>query len=152
MAWSDLRRPTAALVLAASAGTLSAADVVAQSDREAAPKQERPSISISLTPRAGLAPVEVRAVVELKGGSDNFEEYYCATLEWEWDDGALSESTTDCAPYDPKASEIQRRFTASHKFVRGGQYRITFRLKKKDKVVSMASGIVRVSGGNPFGT
>jgi hypothetical protein len=97
-----------------------------------------------------MAPAQVTATVELKGGSNNFEEYYCATIEWDWDDGSRSETTPDCEPYDEITSEIRRRYTVQHNYRRGGFYRVSFRLKKKDKVLALVTSTVQVSGGNPF--
>jgi len=141
-------RRSALVALAAVVTITSAVAVRAQADTST---QERPSLSVRLTPRVGLAPLEVRAVAELKDGSDNFEEYYCATIEWDWDDGSRSESTTDCEPYDPTTSEIQRRFTARHEYRNGGIYRVTFNLKRDDKVLARAAQQVQYNGGSPFG-
>lgn len=141
------RYGSASFVLALAAMLCAAAVPVAQED---AAKQERPSLSLRLTPRVGLAPLEVRAVAQLKEGSDNFEEYYCATIEWDWDDGARSESTTDCEPYDPQTSKIQRRFTAQHRYRVGGRYRVTFNLKRDDRVLARAAQTGQYTGGNPF--
>ncbi|HEY7445883.1 MAG TPA: hypothetical protein VH701_25875 [Vicinamibacterales bacterium] len=113
-------------------------------------KNERPSLSLKLNPRTAMAPAQVTATVELKGGSNNFEEYYCATIEWDWDDGSRSETTPDCEPYDEITSEIRRRYTVQHNYRRGGFYRVSFRLKKKDKVLALVTSTVQVSGGNPF--
>ena len=68
------------------------------------------------------------------GGADDFEEYYCPTVEWEWGDGTQSESTTDCEPYEAGKSEIKRRFIVEHVF-RAGHYQVSFRLKRRDKAV-----------------
>ncbi len=140
----------ALLVLAsllAAAGATYAAD---QADQKDTAKHERPSLSLKLNPRTAMAPAAVTATVELKGGSNNFEEYYCATIEWDWDDGSRSETTPDCEPYDEATSEIRRRYTVQHNFRRGGFYRVSFRLKKKDKVLALVTSTVQVSGGSPF--
>src|SRR3970282_861343 len=97
MPCSDVRRRWAALAMVAACSAFAGgAGAAGQADRKEEPKQERPSLSLSLSPRTGIAPAQVRATAEFRGGSDNFEEYYCASVEWEWDDGSLSESTTDC--------------------------------------------------------
>lgn len=140
-------RTSALALLALLAIFAYAAGAAAQDDEDG---QKRPSLSVRLTPRVGLAPLDVRAVAELKNGSDNFEEYYCATIEWDWDDGSRSESTTDCEPYDPATSEIQRRFTARHRYRRGGRYRVTFNLKRDDDVLARASSQGQYTGGDIF--
>ena len=87
------------------------------------------------------------AAAELKGGDDDFEEYYCPTIEWNWGDGTVSESTNDCDPYEAGKSQIRRRFTVSHNYRRSGAFRISFRLKNKDKVLASSTTIVRLLGG-----
>jgi hypothetical protein len=135
--------------LLAAAGATYAADQK-EADQKDTAKHERPSLSLKLNPRTAMAPAAVTATVELKGGSSNFEEYYCATIEWDWDDGSRSETTPDCEPYDEATSEIRRRYTVQHNFRRGGFYRVSFRLKKKDKVLAVVTSTVQVSGGSPF--
>ena len=54
---------------------------------------ERPSLSLRVRPelnsgRRGL----VRASLEIRGGSDNYEEFYCPALEWDWGDDTISEA------------------------------------------------------------
>lgn len=138
----------ALLVLASLLAAFGAATYAA--DQKEPTKHERPSLSLKLNPRTAMAPAAVTAAVELKGGSDNFEEYYCATIEWDWDDGSRSETTPDCEPYDEATSEIRRRYTVQHNYRRGGFYRVSFRLKKKDKVLAVVTSTVQISGGSPF--
>jgi len=124
---------------------------VRAAEQKTAQKNDRPSLSLRLAPRTAIAPVSVTATADLKGGSDNFEDYYCATIEWDWDDGMRSESTADCEPFDLDKSEIRRRYTAQHTYRRSGFYRVTFRLKKKDKALAVAASTVQITGGDPFG-
>ena len=88
---------------------------------------------------------DVLFVAVLKGGADNYEEFYCPTIEWDWDDLTKSETTYDCEPYEPAKSEIRRRYSARHTFQQSGTYEVTIRLKRKDKVLAYArtSVIVR---------
>ena len=114
-------------------------------------KNDRPSLSLRLTPQTALAPARVTGSADLRGGSDNFEEYYCVTVEWDWNDGSMSQSTADCDPYEPGKSEIRRRYTAEHAFQSAGGYRVAFKLKKKDKVLATATAVVQITGGERFG-
>lgn len=95
----------------------------------------------------GFAPLRVRAVAEARDGSDDYAEFYCATVEWEWGDGTISNNTGDCDPYEAGKSTIQRRFTADHVYRQGGSYRITFRLKQKTRQVGGATTNVQVRAG-----
>ena len=93
-----------------------------------------------------MAPARVVLTAELTGGANDFEEFYCPSVEWEWGDGTKSESSSDCAPYEPGKSEIKRRFTVEHVF-RAGAYRVMFHLKRRDKSVGGASVNIQVRPG-----
>jgi len=86
---------------------------------------------------------------ELVGGDNDFEDFYCPAVEWEWGDGTKSESATDCAPYEPGKSEIKRRFTVEHVFRTGrpNGYRVTVHLKRRDKSVGAATVNIQVRPG-----
>jgi hypothetical protein len=103
-------------------------------------------MNMKATPASGNVPVRVFVTAELKGGDDDFEEYYCPTVEWSWGDGTLSSSTADCEPYEVGKSQIRRRFSADHVYKRPGSVRLTLRLKKKDKVVGSVSTPVQLMG------
>ncbi len=113
----------------------------------------KPSLSLRATPASGFTPLRVRMVADLRDGSDDYEDFYCATVEWDWDDGTVSENSIDCDPYEAGTSQIQRRFTAEHIFRQQGRHRVTFRLKQKDDVVafSTANVQVRLGVGDQFG-
>ena len=112
-----------------------------------------PSLSLRATPTSGFTPLRVRVVATLQGGSDDYEELYCASVEWDWDDGTVSESSIDCDPYEAGTSQIQRRFTAEHTFRQRGRHRVIFRLKQRDDVVAFSSVNieVRLGVGDRFG-
>ena len=96
-----------------------------------------------------LLPARAYRVVltaELSGGANDYEAFYCPTVEWDWGDGTESESTADCEPYEPGKSEIKRRFTVEHVF-KAGNHRITFRLKRHDKPLTAASVQIQVQPG-----
>ena len=122
----------------------------AQSDAKPKSEPKRPQLTLKATPGSGMVPVRISGVAELKGGDDDFEEYYCPTIEWNWGDGTVSESSNDCEPYEPGKSQIRRRYTVSHPYKQGGHYRISFRLKQRDKVVGAATTVVQLLGGAPF--
>jgi hypothetical protein len=95
----------------------------------------------------GFSPLRVRLVVDVKGGADDYDEFYCPGIEWVWGDGTESESSEDCEPYQAGVSTIKRRFTAEHVFRQAGTYRVFFRLKQKDKIVAASSANVQVRAG-----
>jgi hypothetical protein len=93
-----------------------------------------------------MAPARIVLTAELNGGANDFEEFYCSGVEWEWGDGTKSESSSDCAPYEAGKSEIKRRYTVEHVF-RAGVYRVMFHLKRHDKTVGNATINIQVRPG-----
>jgi hypothetical protein len=108
---------------------------------------KRPKLTVKANPAMGVSPVRVVASADVNGGPDDFEEFYCASIEWDWGDDTKSNNTADCDPYEPGKSQIKRRFTADHVYRTAGEYRIQFRLKKKNKSVGSASTSVRIRPG-----
>ena len=121
--------------------------------RENAPQDSResgdrkPSLSLKLNPPIGFSPLRVHAVVDLKGGPNDYQDFYCAGVEWDWGDGTISENSADCDPYESGKSEIRRRYAADHTFRTADAYRVTFRLKQKSRVVASANVNVQVRPG-----
>ena len=156
MATTNRRRvfPTALAAVAATAviGLFPSPILMARqqrSDKEAAKELEakRPKITLRAQPPVGVAPVRVVLTAELQGGADDFEEYYCPTIEWAWGDDTSSESTLDCDPYESGKSQIKRRFTVEHQFRREGTYKVYLHLKRNTKTLASASVTVQVQPG-----
>jgi len=118
----------------------------AQKDGKEKDTDRRPKLTLKAQPVISMAPSKVTLRAELVGGADDYEEFYCPTVEWDWGDGTRSESTSDCEPYQAGKSEIKRRFTVEHIF-RAGSYQVAVRLKRRDKPVAMATATVQVQGG-----
>jgi hypothetical protein len=115
--------------------------------KDAAPAIVKPRLSLRAQPSVGVSPARVVLTAELVGGADDFEEYYCPTIVWEWGDDTVSESTIDCDPYESGKSEIKRRFTVQHVFRRAGAYKVYFHMKRKDKNLASASATVQIQPG-----
>ena len=111
---------------------------------------KRPSLSLKATPGTGMVPVRISATAEFKGGDDDFQDYYCPAVEWNWGDGTVSQTANDCEPYEAGVSQIRRRFTGSHTYKRPGAFRIVFRLKHRDRVLTSQTTIVRLLGGGGY--
>jgi hypothetical protein len=112
---------------------------------------QKPSLSLRATPPVGFSPLRVRLAVDVSGGSDDYADFYCASVEWDWGDGTSSESSSDCDPYEAGKSTIRRRFTTEHVYRTQGNYRIFFRLKQKNKIVGAVSANVQVRAGSGEG-
>jgi hypothetical protein len=115
-------------------------------DKKDKDQDKRPKINLTARPIISVSPSRVSLTAELQGGPNDSEEYYCPTIEWDWGDGTMSESSNDCEPYEAGKSQIRRRYTVQHLF-RAGTYRITFRIKKRDKVLSAATTNIEVRPG-----
>jgi hypothetical protein len=108
---------------------------------------KKPSLSLKATPSVSFAPARIVVMAELKGGSDDAEDFYCPTVEWEWGDGTVSTAEADCNPYEAGKSQIKRRYTVEHQFKNAGGFKISLRLKKGTKVAAMANAVVQVRAG-----
>ena len=53
-------------------------------------EDKKPSLSLKATPVTGFAPLRVRLTVDVKGGPNDFQDYYCPSVEWEWGDDLRS--------------------------------------------------------------
>jgi hypothetical protein len=129
--------------------TVAAASVVIaqqKDEKDAKEQDKRPKITLRAQPTISMSPSRVVLTAELLGGADDFEEYYCPSVEWQWGDGTSSEVSSDCEPYEPGKSQIKRRFTVEHLF-RAGTYRIVFHLKRHDKAVASATASIQVRPG-----
>ena len=128
-------------------------------------QNKKPSINLKANPPVGFTPLRVVLTAEIKGGANDFEDFYCADVEWDWGDDTKSESKADCDPYEPGKSEIKRRYVQEHTYrattlsgsvgggidasgaERGVQYRVRFLLKQKNKTVGSGQTVVEVRPG-----
>ncbi len=150
MSTMNLRRLfSTAMGCLAVAGSVALAQKNDQPDKDTAKQLEakRPKVTLRAQPPVGLAPFRAVLTGELQGGADDFEEFYCPSIEWAWGDDTTSESTLDCEPYEAGKSQIKRRFTVEHTFRREGVYKVYFHLKRKDKLLASASVTIQVQPG-----
>jgi len=96
---------------------------------------KKASLSLKASPNVGFSPARIVLTAEVKGGPNDAEDLYCASIEWVWGDDTKSESKADCEPYEAGKSEIKRRYTLDHVYQTGGQYKVEFYLKQKNKRV-----------------
>jgi hypothetical protein len=110
-------------------------------------KDNKPSIAVKSSPLMGFAPFRVVLTAEVNGGPDDYEQYYCASVEWDMGDGIKAEEQQDCDPYEVGKSQIKRRYVREQVFNTPGEFRVTFKLKKKNKVVGTGATMIRVRPG-----
>lgn len=135
---------TCVAVLGASGTAAGAGPLQREAPKGAEP---RPKIVMRAQPTIGTSPARVVLTAELVGGADDFEEYYCASVEWQWGDDTASESVSDCPPYEAGKSTIKRRFVVEHIFRRAGNYRISFHLKQRSRQVATGMTNVQIRPG-----
>jgi hypothetical protein len=123
------------LVLAASAAPPALAE-----------KAKKPRLDVRATPRMAFSPVRVLLTAELSGGSD-VEEYYCPEIEWDWDDGGKSVQESDCTPFEPGVTKIERRFTSDHQYNKAGIYNVRVTMRRSERPIATASVKVTVRPG-----
>jgi hypothetical protein len=107
----------------------------------------KPSLSLKANPPVGFSPLRVRLVVDVKNGPDDYQDYYCPGVQWDWGDGTVSENSEDCDPYQAGKSQIRRRYSVEHVFRQAGTYQVFFRLKQRDRVTAAISANVEVRPG-----
>ena len=78
--WSATSRGSLVAVLCSGLAVLPTA---AASSKDNKPKDNKPTIAIKSAPAMGFAPFRVVLTVDVKGGPDDYEQYYCATAEWD---------------------------------------------------------------------
>ena len=125
-------------------------------------QNKKPSISVKASPPVGFTPLRVVVTAELKGGANDYEDFYCASVEWDWGDDTKSETKADCDPYEAGKSEIKRRYVMEHTYRAMSsplsdpagvnpspsmQYRVRFTLKQKNKTVGSGQTTVEVRTG-----
>jgi len=137
----SLGAPVAAIGLVAFGVLAVAPAMFAATDRD------KPKLTLRASPTIGFAPIRVVLTGLLTGGRNDYEELYCAKVEWDWGDGTRSVSSYDCEPYESGKSEIKRRFATEHRYRASGNYQIRLRLMRKDDAVAVARTVVRVRPG-----
>lgn len=107
----------------------------------------KPSLNLRASPAVAFAPARIVVTAELLGGVDDFQDFYCAKVEWTWGDATTSEANDDCDPYVAGESRIRRRYTNEHKFEFAGTYDVRITLKQGKKSVGSGTISVRVRDG-----
>jgi hypothetical protein len=109
--------------------------------------RKKPALTVRATPVLNFVPAKVQFLAILDGGDDDYQEYYCPSVEWDWGDDTVSSSTPDCDPYEAGRSRITRRFSSTHVFLQDGQYEVRIKLKRGKDVLTLASVRVHVRPG-----
>jgi len=108
----------------------------------------KPSITVRASPAVAFAPARIVVTAEVVGGPDDYQDFYCAKVEWSWGDGTTSEAQDDCDPYVAGQSQIRRRYANEHKYELAGNYDVRLTLRQGKK--SVGSGVIniRIRDGN----
>jgi hypothetical protein len=106
----------------------------------------RPKASLRVNPSLIFVPQRIVATAEITEGADDYQEYYCPRIEWDWGDETKSESAEDCDPYEPGVSKIRRRYTTDHTYREPGIYNVIFRMQQGSKAVLTLRQQLRAQG------
>jgi hypothetical protein len=128
---------------AAALALLTSPIITAQTDKPKDDDPKRPKLTLRAQPTVAISPARVSLTAELIGGANDYEDFYCPTVEWNWGDGTRSQSEFNCSPYESGKSEIRRFFSVQHIF-RTGDYHVTFRLKRRDKDLTSVTTDLRI--------
>jgi len=130
-AWRTLRCLAVALLLAA-----------APASNGAAPP--KPKLTLKALPTHGTTSTLFIFQAILQGGEDS-EDLYCLGTEWIWEeqlDSSINE--TECPPYVPGETKIDRSFSEEQSFRTPGPHLVKVVLRKGEKQIATASITVRV--------
>ena len=133
-------------LLAATSGRPASRPAAAGQEQDKV-KVTKPSIALKSAPAIGFAPFRAVLTADVQGGPDDYEQYYCASVEWDLGDGNRAEQKMDCDPYEAGKSQIKRRYVREQIFDMPGEFRVMFKLKQKNKVVAAGQTTVRVRPG-----
>ncbi len=113
-------------------------------------KAKKPALALRVVPRMAFSPVTALFTAELSGG-DDVEDLYCPEIEWDWDDGGKSDQESDCPPFEPGKTKIERHFTAEHEYPKAGVYsvKVTLRHAKRSLAAQTVKLTVRPGLGDP---
>ena len=111
-------------------------------------KKAKPSVSVRASPTIGFSPARMVLTAELKGGADDYEEFYCASIEWDWgDDTRVGVAAPTASRTKPERARSSGDSSIDHVFNFSGDYRVQFRLKQKNKIVGSGSTDVKIRPG-----
>jgi len=102
-------------------------------------------LSLRATPAMAFAPARITLSAQLKGDVGDKEDLYCPTVEWDWGDGTISQSSNDCEPFQPNKSDIQKSFTTQHVYKTGGEFEVRILLKKAERIVALGAASLNIS-------
>jgi hypothetical protein len=109
-------------------------------------KVKKPQLNLRATPRMSFSPSRILLTAELTGGAD-VEDYHCPEIEWDWDDGGKSVKESDCTPFEPGVTKIERRFTAEHEYRKAGVYNVRITMRRTTRPIATANVRVTVRPG-----
>jgi len=107
------------------AATIAASDAQKNAGKDAkdSPDAKRPQLRLKANPVISVSPAKITLVAEIVGGANDYEEYYCPTVEWDWGDGTQS---------DGKLTYNRRTglwdLSGSHEYRTSGRYGVTVTL------------------------
>ena len=104
--------------------------------------------------KASVLPIghcDVEVVFRLVINDGGSEDYYCPRIEWQWEDGSISEEESDCPPFAEATPDDHRQvWTRRRAFQKSGRYVVRARLFKADRLMRILETSVVVNGWSGF--
>lgn len=112
--------------------------------REPAGAASSPKLSLKGSPSVGTSSTVFVFRAQLSGGDDS-EDLYCLSAEWLWEEQADSSlNETECPPYEPGVTVIERTFMEEQSFRKPGAHRVRLILRKGERVIASSGTAVTV--------
>lgn len=111
----------------------------------------KPSMNLRVAPQVAFTPARMVFTAELRNVPPEDANFYCPTVEWTWGDGTQSVESSNCDPFEPGVSQLRTRYTKQNVFYTPGRYKVTLRLKQRDKVVLAGTASITVREGGYTG-
>ncbi|MBX7186310.1 MAG: hypothetical protein K1Y01_14320 [Vicinamibacteria bacterium] len=108
----------------------------------------RPRLTLKALPTVGTASTLFVFQAVLTGAEET-EDFYCLSTEWIWEeqlDSSINES--ECPPYVPGETKIDRSFSEEQSFRALGPHVVKVVLRKGEKQIATASITVTVREGH----
>ena len=113
-----------------------------------------PKVEFSPLRKASVLPMghcDVEVTFRLSVNDGGSEDYYCPRIEWQWEDGSISEEESDCVPFAEAAADDHRQvWTQRRAFQKSGRYVVRARLYKADRLVRIVETTVVITGWSGF--
>ena len=105
---------------------------------------QKPTLTLTASPKVGAVPLTVQFVATVRGGSDTEPLLYCADAEWDYGNATHVERL-DCPPLEDGGVTIQRTYSSVHTYKNPGNYKVQLKLLHGEDSVMVAKTKVKAA-------